>query len=259
MYVKIQRWILLVLVMKKKKEYRALNSRYLLTIFVYILVQFSGMMFGYDLLLASGVPDEHVLAIWTVISFSVGLTIVILLLLPEIKERHQTIGRVSRLRAAGWTIYGIFLAFFAQIIAAQIEMMLGIEMGSENTEALIEIAKVTPIFMVVTSVAGPIFEEIIFRQIIFGSLYKQFNFWIAAISSSLIFAAVHLDFSHLIIYTAMGIVFSYLYVKTKRILVPIIAHVTINTFVVSIRILFAEHLEKLGQQLDQIQSIIGGF
>ena len=226
---------------------------------MYILVQFSGVIFGFDLLLANGVPKQHALAIWTVISFSVGLIIVLLILIPDMKARHTNTDRVSRGSAVGWAITGIILAFLAQIIAAQIEMMLGIEMGSENTEVLVEIAKVTPIFIIVTSIVGPIFEEIIFRQIIFGSLYKKLNFWLAAIISSLIFATVHFDFKHIIVYTAMGLVFSFLYVKTKRILVPIFAHVSMNTFVVLVRIIFADDMEKLQQQYEQMQSFIGGF
>ncbi|WP_017754993.1 CPBP family intramembrane glutamic endopeptidase [Calidifontibacillus oryziterrae] len=236
-----------------------MNARYWFTILTYILVQFSGAVFGFDLLLASGVPKEHTLAIWTVISFSVGLLIVLFLLIPDMKERHHTEGRVSKSTAFGWTIAGIGLAFFAQVIAAQIEMKLGIEMGSENTEILVEIAKTTPIFIIVTSVVGPIFEEIIFRQIIFGSLYRKFNFWIAAIISSLIFAAVHVDFTHILIYTAMGFVFSFLYVKTKRILVPIMAHVSMNTFVVVVRIFLGDYFEKMQQQYEQLQGFIGGI
>lgn len=226
---------------------------------MYIFVQFSGILFGVNLLLQNGIAKEDAVAIWTVISFSGGLLVVILLLIPDIKERHKTSNRVSKTAAAGWAITGVFLAFIAQIIAAQIEMMLGIEMGSENTEILVEIAMETPIFIIVTSVVGPIFEEIIFRQIIFGSLYTRFNFWIAAIISSLIFAAVHFDFTHIIIYAAMGLVFSFLYVKTKRILVPIVAHVSMNTFVVLVRILFADDMERLQKQYEQMQSFVGGF
>lgn len=236
-----------------------MKGRYWFTILMYILVQFSGVVFGVELLISNGVPKNHALAIWTVISFTIGLLIVLLLLLPDMKDRHNVEGRVTRTSAFGWTITGIFLAFFAQVIAAQIEMKLGIKMGSENTEILVEIAKATPVFIIVTSIIGPIFEEIIFRQIIFGSLYRKFNFWIAAIISSLIFAAVHVDFTHLLVYTAMGFVFSFLYVKTKRILVPILAHVSMNTFVVVIRVIYADDIDRLQQQYQQMQNFIGGF
>ncbi|MCG3057195.1 CPBP family intramembrane metalloprotease, partial [Escherichia coli] len=76
----------------------------------------------------------------------------------------------------------------AQSVAAMIEMnLLGIEPGSENTEMILNLVKVTPLLIVVTSVIGPILEEIIFRKIIFGSLYRKYNFFISAFISSLIF------------------------------------------------------------------------
>ncbi len=43
---------------------------------------------------------------------------------------------------------------------------------------------------------------------------------------------IHLDFLHILVYTAMGFVFAFLYVQTKRIIVPIIVHAGMNTLVV---------------------------
>ena len=69
-----------------------------------------------------------------------------------------------------------------------IEMyVLGIKPGSENTARLMDIARTTPWFLIVISIIGPILEEIVFRKILFGTLYKKFNFFIAAIISSLVF------------------------------------------------------------------------
>ena len=48
-----------------------------------------------------------------------------------------------------------------------------------------DIARTTPWFLIVISIIGPILEEIVFRKILFGTLYKRFNFFIAAIISSL--------------------------------------------------------------------------
>ena len=44
---------------------------------------------------------------------------------------------LSTLESIFWGIVGIFLAFFAQSAAANIEYALGIEMGSENTEQIV--------------------------------------------------------------------------------------------------------------------------
>lgn len=238
-----------------------MNKRYFYVVLTYILVQLSGFI-GAPLLLSikPDLTNEEVFAIWTIISFSVGLITVLLLLKPDIKDRHRYSNRSSKLDALKWSFIGIFMALGAQYIAALIEMNLfGIEMGSENTEILVDVTKVIPLFIIVTSIIGPILEEIIFRKIIFGSLYNRFNFWIAAFISSLIFAAVHMDFEHLLIYSAMGFTFAFLYVKTKRIIVPIIAHISMNTLVVIVRVIFADDLQELENKLEQVQTIIGGL
>ncbi|GAE27260.1 CAAX amino terminal protease family protein [Halalkalibacter wakoensis JCM 9140] len=218
---------------------------------------------GVLLLREFGVPLERIPGVWSMFSFTTGLIIILLLLRPDIKNRHEVRGRSSRGEAIRWSIIGVFFVFAAQYAAALIEMMLlGIEPGSENTQTIVEFAKAFPAFIIVISVIGPILEEIVFRLVIFGALYKRFNFWIAGILSSVIFAAVHMDFTHLLVYTAMGLVFAYLYVKTKRILVPIIAHVAINLFVSIINVLLADQIEDWMEQLEQFEQtslIIGGL
>ena len=149
-----------------------------------------------------------------VISFFIALCIVLWLLRTDIRDRHLDKMRSTVPATIGWIFIGFFLAFFSQSIAGMIEMyVLGIKPGSENTARLMDIARTTPWFLIVISIIGPILEEIVFRKILFGTLYKKFNFFIAAIISSLVFAAIHFDFTHLLVYTAMGLVFAFLYVK----------------------------------------------
>ena len=64
---------------------------------------------------------------------------------------------------------------------------------------------------------------------------------------------------HVILYSAMGFTFAFLYVKTKRIIVPIIAHVTMNTMVVLLQSVFREDIERMIKEAEKIQSFIGGF
>jgi uncharacterized protein len=244
-----------------------LKRRYWYVIITYIIMQLSGI---------AGVPLLHFLGVgkhakndlvateiasgyWAVISFSIAFLIILFFLREDIKQRH-THYSVPLSAAWMWAIGGVFLALFAQSIAANIEWrLLGIEPGSENTKRIVEIIRVTPLLMVVTSIIGPILEEIIFRKIIFGTLYQKYNFFISALVSSLLFAVVHMEFEHLLLYATMGFTFAFLYAKTKRIFVPIFAHVTMNTFVVLIQTIFADEIEKMMRQTEQIQLIIGGF
>ncbi|MEH7226631.1 CPBP family intramembrane glutamic endopeptidase [Bacillus sp. JJ1566] len=245
-----------------------MKARYWYVILTYIIMQFSGIL-GIPLLLALGVGKDldpatatnTIIALWTVFSFVAALPIVLFILRPDIKDRHQNLRRSSKGEAIGWAIAGVFMAMTAQIIAANIEIHLfGIEPGSENTQEIMALVKSLPLLVIVVSIIGPILEEIIFRQIIFGSLYKKFNFFISGLISSLIFAVVHMDFTHILIYTAMGFTFAFLYVQTKRIIVPIFAHVAMNSFVVVMQTIFADDIERIMKQAEKLQqTFIGGF
>ncbi|ADY24838.1 type II CAAX endopeptidase family protein [Bacillus paranthracis] len=99
---------------------------------------------------------------------------------------------------------------------------------SQNTNAIMDMIHAVPLFLVATVLIGPIIEEIIFRKIIFGTLIQKYSFWFSSIISSLCFAIVHGELTHIPIYIIMGLVTSYLYHKTGRIIVPIMTHVLVN-------------------------------
>ncbi|MEY2305773.1 CPBP family intramembrane glutamic endopeptidase [Bacillus tropicus] len=247
-----------------------MKKQYWWVIVTYILMQLSSIA-GLPLLLKTGLYNNRgftreekfqlITGHWAIISFFIALCIVLWLLRTDIRDRHLDTKRSTVPATIGWIFIGFFLAFFSQSIAGMIEMyVLGIKPGSENTARLMEIARTTPWFLIVISIIGPILEEIVFRKILFGTLYKKFNFFIAAIISSLVFAAIHFDFTHLLVYTAMGLVFAFLYVKTKRIIVPIAAHVAMNTLVAVAQVLVSnEQIQEMIKEAEKMQGFIGGF
>ena len=180
-------------------------------------------------------PNDAV-TLWILISFTVAFIFILFILRKEMFQPIRDAHALSAFDSIFWGVVGIFLAFFAQSAAASIEYALGIEMGSENTEQIVGLIKTAPLIIFVTSIIGPILEEIVFRKVIFGSLYKRLNFFFAGLISSLIFSIAHGEPEHLILYGAMGFTFAFLYVKTKRILVPIFTHVAMNTIVVVIQL-----------------------
>lgn len=192
-----------------------------------------------------------------IILFIICLIVVLFIMRVELaKERKNH--PISILSLLGWSIFGIILAWGAQMVAAFIEMnVFGISPGSENTEAILNLTRINPLLFIIPAVVGPILEELVFRKVIFGSFYKRMNFFFAAILSSIIFAILHLDFSHILIYSAIGFVFAYLYMQTKRIIVPIIVHMLMNTITVIVQLsIDPEELEKMQEQLALI--LFGG-
>ncbi len=192
-------------------------------------------------------------AYWIVFSFIIALIFVLFFMRHEMRQkdiRNQTTIPVSIL----WGFGGVFLAMFAQTVAGLLEQQIGIKQNSENTEQILSLITQFPIVMLVSSIVGPILEEIIFRKIIFGSLYKRLNFFLSALISSVIFGFAHFEPEHILLYSAMGFTFAYLYIKTKRILVPIFAHVAMNTLVVIVQLNYDKYLDSL----EKAQSFIGG-
>lgn len=242
------------------KEWTLLNKRYWAILLTYILMQLSGIL-GIPLLLSTGMDITQSIAVWSIFSFVAALVVMLLLLIPERKAKsHPKLKRTSVGDAVLWSFLGILLAFVAQYVAVIIETAIfNVEPGSENTQEIVEMVQMVPVFALVVAVVGPILEELVFRKVLFGALYRRMNFFFAALISSVIFAAVHLDFTHLLIYTAVGFTFSFLYVKTGRIIVPIIAHVAMNAFVVMTQVIFADQLEEIIREAEQAALIIGGL
>ncbi|WP_077210610.1 CPBP family intramembrane glutamic endopeptidase [Bacillus dakarensis] len=219
------------------------------------LVTFLGVTFGYSF-------DEmqiYSVVIWIVFSFAATLLIVLLLLRKENRKSDDIRHKAGIESSILWAIGGIFLALFAQALAANIETRLGIDMGSENTQQIIRLIESFPIVILVSSVIGPILEEIVFRKIIFGSLHKRLNFFLSGLISSVIFALAHAEIEHILLYSAMGFTFAFLYVKTNRIIVPIFAHVAMNTLVVLVQSVYKEDIEKFIESQEKIQIIVGGL
>ncbi|MFS0577047.1 CPBP family intramembrane glutamic endopeptidase [Sporosarcina sp. 179-K 3D1 HS] len=151
-----------------------------------------------------------------------------------------------------WGFLGFFLAMGGQMLAATIETAMGVELGSENTAILSDIARISPIMLIPMVLFAPFLEEMVFRRVLFGSIFQKTNFWIAAIISGLIFAVVHNELEHTLMYLMPALVFSYLYYRTKRLLAPMIAHFLMNGFVAVVQL----NIDKLQQLQDMKQAII---
>lgn len=231
-----------------------MTRRYLYVILTYILMQFSVFLAVPLMVNIFHMHPMDASVYWAVFSFTVGLVIVLWFLKPDMQMR-------SHPEAAGigsvilWSVLGVIMALLAQGLAASIELeIFGIDPGSENTQGIMEMARALPIFIILPAILAPVLEEIIFRKIIFGSLYKKMNFFLAALISSLIFAIIHMDLAHTLIYATMGFVFAFLYVQTKRIIVPIIVHAGMNTLVVLAQ--YSLNPEEIQKMIDQLQQTI---
>ena len=212
-------------------------KRYWGVFITYICFIFSALyVFAPILINGFGIPKEDAFLYVKLIGSILTTIIILFLLKPDIK-RGVSKDALPFKKSIKWVILGFFMVLVAQIIAGLIETYIfSIGAVSERTQSKTDILDSLSLIMllinlVTTIIFAPLFEEIMCRKIIFGTLYTKTNFFIASLVSSIAFAVPHMDFKHLLSYIATGFVLSFIYVKTKRIIVPIIAHSSINAFV----------------------------
>ncbi|MBC1492439.1 CPBP family intramembrane metalloprotease [Listeria booriae] len=173
---------------------------------------------------------------WSVFSNFIAVIIVWLLLRKQPRSTKIEQGQPA---SAGVSVIYAVLGFVAlligQYIAIAIMSMFGVGGASQNTEMLGELARAVPLMIVFTSVLAPILEEIVFRKIIYGGLASRMNIHVAAVISSLFFGLMHMDLAYLLVYFVIGLMLCYMYTKTKRIAVPIAAHMLMNVIAMIIQ------------------------
>ncbi|MFD0896379.1 type II CAAX endopeptidase family protein [Loigolactobacillus binensis] len=142
--------------------------------------------------------------------------------------------KVASRQIIGLGLLGVVAALIAQFVANLIDLFLFHSIpSSANTTTILTIIKSYPFYILATVIAAPIMEELVFRRTIFGSLVPFTGQVGAALIASVMFAMAHSD-GHLLVYTAIGLVFCYLYQKTGRIQTSILSHMLMNAMVIGI-------------------------
>ncbi|MGI2329249.1 CPBP family intramembrane glutamic endopeptidase [Planococcus sp. YIM B11945] len=246
----------------QRKPKRSAKRTPFYVLLIYIAAQLSPILAvvpTYNYFLGQGMDSETAqLATsgWlVVISMMIGFFFIMLLIARDKKFFDIWKGKKSSIWAAiGWGFIGFLLLLVGQLIAANIEIAIGIEPGSENTQNLVTMAEVVPALLLFVVLIGPILEELVFRRVIFGSLNQTTNFFIATVLSALVFALVHMEFWHLLMYFTTGLILAFLYQKTKRIITSIIAHVLLNGYVMVLQ-LNQEKIMDFLKRLEELQKL----
>ncbi|MBM7646594.1 membrane protease YdiL (CAAX protease family) [Scopulibacillus daqui] len=228
-------------------------KRYWWILITYLLCQLS-VIIPLKTPILNAVPPSQRAGVWTILTFSIALIVFLFLLKPEWSKIHEP-HQAPLADTALWAFGGIFLVFAAQIAGGLIEQhIFGESSESENTKNIMEMAKMSPYVILVIGIIGPILEEIVFRKVIFGAIYKRTNFLIAGVISSLLFAFAHMD-KHILVYALVGFVLCYLYKKSGRIVVSMFAHAAMNSLVIWLTFSGVQNIK----EKEQFIQFIGGF
>lgn len=219
------------------------NYKYIVTIMLYFLYQINFfpsliISLGFNFFKLPKTPRMLILGLTDL----VYIVLLILMYKKEIKKGLVDLKKNFKSRASimvnCWLI-GCIIMFISSFLISFI-----IKKDVSTNEALVrESIKLAPIYMLFTcSIIAPIFEEMVFRNSLYGLIKKK---WAFIIISGLAFGLLHvignytspLDFLYIIPYGAMGSSFAYLFVTTNNITLPIAIHMIHNTILVITQIL----------------------
>ena len=109
--------------------------------------------------------------------------------------------------------------------------------------------------LLIVAILVPIYEEIMFRGIIFSSIEKYLGFWKANIIQASLFALVHQNLAMFIYFFIFGIVLGVMVKKSKGLLVGIIFH-AINNAIALYLISLSMNYQDTIQKLNELTSIL---
>lgn len=93
------------------------------------------------------------------------------------------------------------------------------------------IIKPTILTIISSGIIGPIYEEILFRYLLYNRLKKNYSIKKSILITTIIFALIHLSPLKIIYAFILGLIINIAYEKNNNILAPIIIHISANTIV----------------------------
>lgn len=131
----------------------------------------------------------------------------------------------------------LILAFVINIAISAIVNHFVPQDGNASVETMKNLGEVYPLLLLIcTGVVHPLFEELMFRFLIFHNL-EIFGFWPAAILSSLMFGLMHSTLSQILYAFTCGIILCMVNKNYKSIVPSIATHCFINSFTVLISVI----------------------
>jgi hypothetical protein len=137
-------------------------------------------------------------------------------------------------RALVWGIVGGIAASVAGLLYIEVALALNLFPGLRRA-SLLPSRDATLWLAAIAIVAAPIFEEFIFRGLIFGGLRRSFGFIPAALASAAIFAIVHPPPSVIPVFL-MGLAAAFAYEQTRMLAAPMTVHALYNAAVLGFQL-----------------------
>lgn len=193
-------------------------------------------------LLPEGAFDASLsVALSSLAMYGVGVPVFYLLvrgIAPEKKETGKA--RFSTLLILFCITTGFM--YVGSLFGSFVYDFVGEKFGLYPYEATLEVVQNIPwyIALLFTVMLAPIFEELVFRKLIIDrvSVYGE---KLAILFSAILFAFFHMSIQQFFYAFLAGLVFGYLYIRTRKLIYPVILHALVNFFGSVVPLLLMEY------------------
>ena len=155
-------------------------------------------------------------------------------------ERALSRQALRRRSTLGWAALVGVAVFAASTSVSWLIQQVGVEPAPTNEAMILEASERWPWFLFLFAVVlAPMYEELLFRRVLFGRFLRAGRPWLGLVLSSLAFALVHevpglsnntpaAVLMLMTVYAGMGAAFAWLYWRTGTLWAPILAHALNN-------------------------------
>lgn len=168
-------------------------------------------------------------------------------------ERNASFQAARRPSTWGWTLLVATGVMIGSNGIAWLARQAGIEPVPTNLALMEQALARFPWFLALFAIVlAPAYEELLFRRVLFGRLWKAGRPWLGMLLSSLAFALVHevpgtsangpWEIAQLwLVYGGMGAAFAWLYQRTGTLWAPIAAHALNNAIALAALVFLGIH------------------
>ena len=217
-----------------KKYHKKIFSKICLAFFLFVAIT-NGLSIAISLYLYDLAPNllennNFVIILSSVLQYGIGFPI-LLVMLKKIPKQVPTRNPLSTKSFLKYGAVSVFFMYIGNTISTYIMLYVEEALGKAPENVVTTVLDSTNIILsiVLIGIVGPIIEEIMFRKL-FTDRLTPYGEKTAILLPSLFFALFHTNLYQFFYAFLLGMIFSYIYVKTGKLIYTCIIHIFINLF-----------------------------
>lgn len=175
---------------------------------------------------------------------------VFIFLMRKIESTHIDKETINIKTLLKYMCIALTLMWIGNVIGEIITYLIGVSMANEVIDPIESLINNSSIYinLIVISILAPIFEEIFFRKLLIDRTIK-YGAKLSILLSALMFGLFHGNLSQFFYAFILGLFFSYVYIKTGKIIYTIILHAFVNFFGSVASVFLNSSLQNIPQEI----------